>query len=51
MAIVMVATVVGVTLWLTDLSWMAQSGLIGLAAIGITVILRLKTIAEDALEE
>lgn len=48
-AVTMVVTVVGLTLWLADLSWLARGGLIAAATIGLAVIFSLKTIAEDAL--
>jgi uncharacterized membrane protein YbaN (DUF454 family) len=50
-AVTMVVAVVVLTLWLTDLSWLARGGLIAAAALGLTVIFSLKTIAEDALRE
>lgn len=50
-AVLTVVTVVGLTLWLAELSWLARGGLLTLAAIGLTVIFRLKTIAADALRE
>lgn len=46
-ALVMLALTVGASLWLGDLRGWLAGLLIGLAAVGATVILRLKTVRDD----